>query len=153
MRKWIEKLVEAGYIEAIRPTGPPTVPPAQVGYVLTLNGHDDPWAFMAVMQSKLMLFLYRVLDGCERGCANARRSPCHATVSSGDPVTIQRVGDALPCPPLCAYVADASASGGVDARRLTETDTLRPLHGERIAGARSDHATLILSSSTERLNH
>ncbi len=49
MRKWIEKLVEASYIEAIRPTGPPTVPPAQVGYVLTLNGHDDPWAFMAVM--------------------------------------------------------------------------------------------------------
>jgi type I restriction-modification system DNA methylase subunit len=31
-------------------------------YVLTLVEGEDPWAFMAVMQSKLMLFLYRVAN-------------------------------------------------------------------------------------------
>ncbi len=78
--------------------------------------------------------------GPSPGSLGPRLSPTRRpTVSGGDPVTIQCVGDALPCPPLCAYGAGTSASG-VDAGRLTETDTLRLFDGERFAGARSDHA-------------
>ncbi len=79
-----------------------------------------------------------VLGGCERGCANARRSPCRATVSGGDPITIQRGGDALPCPPLCAYVADTSTSGSDETIRISEAIDLPHTNPESSSTVRSE---------------
>jgi DNA-binding IclR family transcriptional regulator len=38
VRKWLLALVQTGYVDALKPPGPLTVPPAQIGYSLTATG-------------------------------------------------------------------------------------------------------------------